>query len=149
MKCEYCGEDFSPVTKHQRFCCHQCCQRFHSKVRNPVAVKIDTPPTETVKVKRIKVDTTPTETETLKKDLANLLREAVKCSTPPKKKTPTKKLGDWLREAAECHLDYGTYRALISSGKTFDELKQTFGRQDLPAHSKGAAHNHFTGGNII
>lgn len=34
-----------------------------------------------------------------------------------------KTLSDWVKEAAECKLDYGTYRALINQGKTFEELK--------------------------
>ena len=36
---------------------------------------------------------------------------------------PVKTLDDWAREAAECNLDYGTYRALIAAGKTFEQLK--------------------------
>ena len=38
---------------------------------------------------------------------------------PSKPKT----LDDWSREANDCKLDYGTYRALIGMGKTFEELK--------------------------
>lgn len=36
---------------------------------------------------------------------------------------PVKTLDDWALEARECNLDYGTYRALIASGKTFEQLK--------------------------
>lgn len=36
---------------------------------------------------------------------------------------PVKTLDDWVREAADCNLDYGTYRALIAAGNTFDQLK--------------------------
>lgn len=39
---------------------------------------------------------------------------------------PTKKLDDWAREAYQCGLDYGTYRALIGQGKTFEELKTQY-----------------------
>ncbi len=34
-----------------------------------------------------------------------------------------KKLSEWAREAQACDLDYGTYRALIESGKTLEEIK--------------------------
>lgn len=48
---------------------------------------------------------------------------------------PDKSLDDWAREAAECGMDYGTYRALIEHGKTFDELK-------ADADRSKAAHSH-------
>ena len=38
--------------------------------------------------------------------------------------TSPKTLDDWLREADACGLDYGTYRALIAQGKTFEQLKR-------------------------
>jgi len=34
-----------------------------------------------------------------------------------------KSLDDWAREASDCNLDYGTYRALIAAGRTFEQLK--------------------------
>ncbi|MBR1804805.1 MAG: hypothetical protein IJ774_00305 [Selenomonadaceae bacterium] len=34
-----------------------------------------------------------------------------------------KTISDWAREADECNLDYGTYRALIAAGRTFEQLK--------------------------
>ena len=36
---------------------------------------------------------------------------------------PVKTFSDWAREADDCNLDYGTYRALIAQGKTFEQLK--------------------------
>ena len=36
---------------------------------------------------------------------------------------PEKPLKAWIREARECNLDYGTYRALITAGRTFEQLK--------------------------
>lgn len=48
---------------------------------------------------------------------------------------PKKTLADWCREANECNLDYGNYRALIESGKTFGELKANADSRQLPAHS--------------
>lgn len=34
-----------------------------------------------------------------------------------------KTLDEWVQEAKDCGLDYGNYRAQISLGKTFEELK--------------------------
>lgn len=59
-----------------------------------------------------------------------------------KKKTPTpgKPFAEWCREAAECNLDYGTYRALITSGKTFEELKALAGSRGVQIHAHGRVH---------
>lgn len=50
-------------------------------------------------------------------------------------KARSKSLDDWCKEAAECNLDYGNYRALIESGKTFDELKTRADSQGVSGHS--------------
>lgn len=61
---------------------------------------------------------------------------------------PVKKsLEEWIREARECNLDYGTYRALINTGKTFDELKALASRRIVQAHAhahKGGSKNYET-----
>ena len=49
----------------------------------------------------------------------------------------SKTLSDWVREADECNLDYGTYRALRESGKSFDELKAQAEQRPINAHSRG------------
>lgn len=41
---------------------------------------------------------------------------------PVEKKYSGKTLSEWVREATACNLDYGTYRALIERGKTYEEL---------------------------
>ena len=48
---------------------------------------------------------------------------------------PRKMLDEWCREAAECNLDYGTYRALIELGKTFEELKARAESRRMAHHS--------------
>ena len=50
---------------------------------------------------------------------------------PPRE--PNQSLSQWIIEARECNLDYGTYRALIRSGKTFEELKAV--ERNLPVHA--------------
>ena len=46
-----------------------------------------------------------------------------------------KTLAEWCKEAAECNLDYGNYRALIESGKTFEELKARADSRQFQIHS--------------
>ncbi|MBR0060977.1 MAG: hypothetical protein IJP68_05800 [Selenomonadaceae bacterium] len=53
---------------------------------------------------------------------------------PAAKKNAGKTLGDWVREATECHLDYGTYRALIGAGKTYEELKEQAPSRQIRVH---------------
>lgn len=51
------------------------------------------------------------------------------------KSAPPKSLAEWCREANECNLDYGNYRALITSGKTFEELKALADSRGVQTHS--------------
>ena len=60
-------------------------------------------------------------------------RQLIKKKVDESQGKPTKTLADWAREAADCNLDYGTYRALIASGKTFEQLKAD--RRSPQAHS--------------
>ena len=54
---------------------------------------------------------------------------------PQDKTIPSKTLSDWVREADECNLDYGSYRALIAMGKSFEQLKATADTRATKAHS--------------
>ena len=55
---------------------------------------------------------------------------------PQEPETKTgKPLEQWVSEARECNLDYGTYRALIESGRTYSELKATAANRNMPTHS--------------
>lgn len=63
--------------------------------------------------------------EQARKQIAQLNASSAKAKT----------LTEWCKEAAECNLDYGNYRALIESGKTFDELKARAASRQLPTHS--------------
>ena len=63
---------------------------------------------------------------------SELMTIAMNKATGQKVKT----LADWCREADECNLDYGTYRGLIQSGRTHEELK------GLYANNVAVGHNH-------
>lgn len=65
------------------------------------------------------------------------------------KALPKKTLAEWLSEAAACNLDYGTYRALISAGKTFDELKATADTRQPPLCSNAPSHYSGLGGSKL
>ena len=52
---------------------------------------------------------------------------------PPKPKRKT--LERWALEARECNLDYGTYRRLIESGKTYGELRARAKDHGLQTHA--------------
>lgn len=64
-------------------------------------------------------------------------RRQAKKLTDKKFARKPKTLADWCREANECNLDYGTYRALITSGKTFEELKS----RCVQIHAHGRVHS--------
>ena len=62
-------------------------------------------------------------------------KAAVKKKVDEAQGKPVKTLEDWAREADECNLDYGTYRALIAAGRTFEQLKAQADRRNPQTHS--------------
>lgn len=71
-----------------------------------------------------------------------LYRKSGGTSAPPKPKRKT--LERWALEARECNLDYGTYRRLIESGKTYAELRARAKDHGLQPH---ATRGHWLSGN--
>ena len=65
------------------------------------------------------------------------------CGKTAKKKPPAppKSLAEWCKEARECNLDYGNYRALIASGKTFEELRAQADNRCIQIHAHGRVHS--------
>lgn len=57
------------------------------------------------------------------------------------KPAPPKSLAEWCKEARECNLDYGNYRALITSGKTFEELRAQADNRCVQIHAHGRVHS--------
>ena len=53
----------------------------------------------------------------------------------PPPPTASKSLERWALEARECNLDYGTYRRLIESGKTYGELRARAKDHGLQSHA--------------
>ena len=116
--CAHCGVKFTGKPS-QKYCSRSCKEKAHQK-------------REQEKLKVVKV----------KKTCLNCGREyrtddagdpfcSTRCSLEyhglvPRehnKNRSGRQLSDVVREARECNLDYGTYRAYLNMGKTFEEVK--------------------------
>lgn len=125
LKCPNCGKVFSPRNGYQQYCSAQC--RIADK--HPLIEKI--------------CDSCGKKFVTSSKRKRYCSSECLyncskpQCESPPitKPKPHDRTLADWCREANECNLDYGNYRALIESGKTFEELKARADSQGVSGHS--------------
>lgn len=126
MKCLQCGEEIVLPTSWQKFCCKKC--------RDTYSRKLDQFKLKPARCAQCGKYFTPRNSyhrfccEQCRRDSDN----GKKCST---RETTVKKLEDWVREARECNLDYGNYRALIESGKTFEELKATANTRSAGEHA--------------
>lgn len=68
-------------------------------------------------------------------------RQKAKTLTDKMVARKSKTLAEWVKEANECNLDYGTYRALIASGKTFAELRAQADNRCVQIHAHGRVHS--------
>ena len=136
MKCPYCGREFKPPSNNpaQKFCSRFCYERHRSG-------GLPQKRTETCAYCGRKF--TPPKGNLGQKFCSASCYKKHRLGIPLQKtKTETKPLEQWAKEAVACNLDYGTYRTLINSGKTFEELKATAHLRTLQAHS----HSHFQHG---
>lgn len=124
MKCLQCGQTFAPPANNpaQKFCSRACYEMYRAL---PNCLQCG---------RKFKPASSHPSQAFCSRSCYNKHRAG---SNPPnsKKPTATKPLEQWTKEAAECNLDYGSYRAFINSGKTFEELKSTAHLRTLPAHS--------------
>lgn len=113
--CKFCGEPFSKRNMKQKFCSDRCRDTFFRQKRKCHPL---------LKICPVCGKEFPDKGHWGKccgRKCRELLRRQ---EAQPKIGLPrARRLDDWVREAAECNLDYGSYRALIEHGKTFDELK--------------------------
>ena len=96
-KCAACGKEFTPCNRRQKYCSPNCYDETHKK-----------------QAYDYKILQRQTPAQKRAQDV-----------TDKQVKRPTKTLNDWAREAADCGLDYGTYRAFIAQGKTFEQIKDS------------------------
>lgn len=144
-----CGKEFKPKNSQQRFCSPDCYHAsYHRKLTaitrlcaNPNCKKEFKPksynqrfcsrkcqdicyyPVQLAKQREYRKNTTSTFSKP---------KPAQEDKPKPK---PKKSLEQWLAEAQACNLDYGTYRALINAGKSFDELKAIADSRQTSIHS--------------
>ena len=132
--CLQCGQEFIPTNNNQKYCSEVCCEAYWGRRVVVHTMTCKTCGKKFTDVYKAKYCSKKCRNEAIKKEQA---KHAMAKATGEKIKT----LADWTREARECNLDYGTYRALIASGKTFEELKATADNRLMPMHthaSKGA-----------
>ena len=134
MKCLQCGREFKPPSNRltQKFCSRACYERYRAVFK----------PRKCACCGRV---FTPMNGKLHQMFCSQACREKFQSEKLKKKSKP---LELWTKEAAECNLDYGSYRALINAGKTFEELKATSHLRTLPTHAKLQGQHHFTGEKI-
>ena len=127
-KCEYCGKEFKPKVHNQKYCSDECSRAVQ------FGIKTSQERNTKVKCPQCGKEFVPNSNQ---KFCSTRCRDRHSHGRPrPAKKSTGKTLSDWAREANECNLDYGNYRAMIESGKTFDELKATAYTRATTCHSR-------------
>ena len=129
IKCAYCGKIFETKTTAKKYCSDKCREASYEQRRRekpPIKKRCEECGKEFEPRLSIQRYCSPQCAEIYNKPKST-------AKSPPKPKCKT--LSDWCREAAECNLDYGNYRALIESGKSFDELKARADSQGVSGHS--------------
>ena len=120
-KCAICGEEFAVKTYNQKYCsdkCRRLAEGKEDKTRKCLNCGKE-------------FFSFSAQRKFCCKECGNEYRKKLK---QPKVKTKT--LDDWIREANECNLDYGNYRAMIESGKTYEELKATADNRLMIGHAR-------------
>lgn len=127
--CARCGKPFEVFEDSRRRFCFECYQIQQIERGARLQARLKTKPRVCVKCGR--EFTGMAHQKTCDDCLAEQKRETQrriqerydKQRQVTKPKSTGKSLDDWAREAAQCNLDYGTYRALIAAGRTFEQLK--------------------------
>ena len=124
--CERCGRPFETFEDSRRRFCFECYRIRQIELGARLQARLKSKPRVCVKCGR---EFTGMAHQKFCDDcLAEQKRETQRRiqerydAQRPKPKTG-KSLEDWAREADDCNLDYGTYRALIAAGRTFEQLK--------------------------
>ena len=129
--CSHCGGKFTGKPS-QKYCSRSCKEKAHQKREQ-----------EKLKVVKVKKSCLNCGREYLTDD-AEVCFCSTRCSLEyhglvPRehsKNRSGRQLSDIVREARECNLDYGTYRAYLNMGKTFEELKLLAPVRNPPVHQR-------------
>lgn len=135
-KCAFRGSNFIPRVSTQKFCSTRCSDKNQhgftkpdlSERKCPACGKLFTPNIHHHTHQRF-----------CSRDCSIAYHKRNKRA--PCVETKEKSISDWELEARECNLDYGTYRALINLGKSFDELKAAASSCPIITHSHQRHHN--------
>jgi len=128
-KCERCGAEYKPSSNHQKFCpkcsttvINERTEGYNRLMREARAAE---------KLKRIA--RAEKEADERAKIAAMPVIRLKGCGDgsepPPVKIKPKTHLELMMKEAAECGLSYGKYLAALKMGKTYEELKNQYGKR--------------------
>lgn len=136
VKCAHCGKIFETKTTAKKYCSDRCRETSYWKRRAAEYAK----PSAKMHCEECGKEFEPrlsTQRYCSPQCAEIYIKPKSTAKSQPKSqpKSQGKALSDWCREAAECNLDYGNYRALIESGKNFDELKSRADSRGVSGHS--------------
>ena len=123
-RCVHCGKEFETGWPWQVHCSRDCADKARYQRARTAAIAKAEAKAEAAAAKAAAKAAAAAKAE------AKAEAAAAKAAAPAKKT-----LSEWAREAEECNLDYGTYRAMIAQGRTYEELKANAKYRHRPAHS--------------
>ena len=145
MKCEHCGKEFKPAASNQRFCSASCrnkhlaanretgCCRWCGKELTGGTFCDETCKREYMEylaagrmsyTRKCRQCGVTFYTNNMERQFCTPRCEvAFKVCRARANETREQRLNRLAREARECGLDYGTYRAMLGLGKTYEELR--------------------------
>lgn len=140
--CAICGKEFKPIRSPQKCCSPECRKEHYRRYFNDYFHKHHSAK------EKLPLPVCRNCGNEFKPDNSGKIFCCRECyveycsakkaaAKKPAAKNDGKTLGQWVREAKECGLDYGTYRAYLNMGKTYEELKAKHERE-LRETSSGA-----------
>ena len=127
--CEICGKEFKPTNNSQKICSPKCRKEHVRRYFNSYFHKYLSA------TEKLPLPVCRNCGNEFKPDNSKQIFCCRECydeycrAKKPAAKNDGKTLGQWVREATECGLDYGTYRAYLNMGKTYEELKAKHERE--------------------
>lgn len=146
MLCAFCGKEFAPKNSNQKFCSSDC---YRQSLRSVTIVTIKkcanpncgqefitkNPAKKFCSRKCQDICYRPIQRQKQREYRKNTASTFSKQRDSNIKRKLGKTIEQWLAEAKQCNLDYGTYRALINSGKSFSDLQAIANHRQIPTHS--------------
>lgn len=134
--CPVCHSTFVPNPATQKYCSTACSDKASYELTKARLKNTPLPLLNTCVYCGVLFNPKYSNTRFCSKKCYDKWRRRGKKSIPDESSEPKKPLSDWIREAKECNLDYGTYRALINAGKSFDELKSQANSRSPRVHNR-------------